>query len=51
MARPATYIEGEQIRLKLVDNNIRAQLVTTTEGVRVMVFETERRAAEAILRD
>ena len=50
VAKPATYIEGEQIRLKLQLNNIRASLVTTADGVRVMVFETERRAAEAILR-
>jgi hypothetical protein len=50
VASPENYIVGEQIRLKLVENNIRASLVTTTDGVRIMVFETEKRAAEAILR-
>lgn len=50
VATPANYIEGEQVRLKLQENNIRASLVTTTEGIRIMVFENEKRAAEAVLR-
>jgi hypothetical protein len=50
VASPPTYIEGEQVRLELERNNIRASLVTTTEGLRIMVFENEKRAAEAVLR-
>ena len=50
VAAPATFVEAEIIRRRLVENNVRATLATTTAGPRIMVFPEELRAAQAILR-
>lgn len=49
VSSPGNYIEGEQLRLLLLDSGIRATLVTTLEGPRLMVFEGEASLARAIL--
>jgi FtsP/CotA-like multicopper oxidase with cupredoxin domain len=51
VSAPSTMIEGEQLRLQLLHSGIRATLVTTTEGPRLMVFEREASAARAILKN
>ncbi|MFM1789340.1 MAG: hypothetical protein RLZZ12_689 [Actinomycetota bacterium] len=50
VARPGNHIEGEMLRQKLLTNGIKATLTQTKRGPRVMVFEQEVKAAEAILR-
>lgn len=50
VARPGNHIEGEMLRQKLAANGIKATLTQTKRGPRVMVFEEEVKAAEAILR-
>ena len=50
VARPGSHIEGEILRQKLLTNGIKATLTQTKRGPRVMVFENEVKAAEAILR-
>lgn len=50
VARPGNHIEGEILRQKLLTNGIKATLTQTKRGPRVMVFENEVKAAEAILR-
>jgi len=50
VARPGNHIEGEMLRQKLLENGIKATLTQTKRGPRVMVFEQEVKAAEAILR-
>lgn len=49
VAAPATFIEAEMIRLRLVDHNIRATLAPTTEGPRVLVFPSDLKIARAVL--
>ena len=50
VARPGNHIEGEMLRQKLAANGIKATLTQTKRGPRVLVFEKEVKAAEAILR-
>lgn len=50
VAAPATFVEAEMLRQRLVEHNIRATLAPTTDGPRVMVFPDELRAAQAVLR-
>ena len=50
VAKPGNHIEGEMLRQKLAANGIKATLTQTKRGPRVMVFEKEVKAAEAILR-
>jgi hypothetical protein len=50
VATPATHAEGEIARRTLVDSGIRATLVDTVEGPRVMVFPEDARTARALLR-
>lgn len=50
VAEPATHAEGEIARLTLVDSGIRATLVDTSDGPRVMVFPEDARTARALLR-
>jgi hypothetical protein len=50
VSSPSTYIEGEQQRLKLEESGIRGSLVSTTDGVRLMVFEQDASIAREILR-
>jgi FtsP/CotA-like multicopper oxidase with cupredoxin domain len=49
VATPATFIEGERLRLTLLESNIRGTLVTTTHGPRLMVFPQDASVARAIL--
>jgi FtsP/CotA-like multicopper oxidase with cupredoxin domain len=49
VAAPSTYIEGEQLRLRLLESGVRATLATTTDGPRLMVFEQEASVARALL--
>lgn len=50
IASPSNHVEGEMMRQRLMENGIRATLTQTTQGPRLMVFENEVKAAEAILR-
>jgi len=50
VASPPSYIEGEVLRRTLVDAGIRANLATTTEGPRVLVWPADVDKASAILR-
>ena len=50
VAAPGTHAEGEIARLTLVESGIRATLVDTSEGPRVMVFPEDARTARALLR-
>jgi hypothetical protein len=49
IASPGTFIEGEVSRQRLADAGIRAQLVTTTEGPRLMVLEEQESEARRLL--
>lgn len=49
IASPDTYIDGEMSRRRLVDAGIRASLVTTTEGPRLMVFREDEQQARTVL--
>ena len=49
IASPGTFIEGEVSRQRLADAGIRAQLVTTTEGPRLMVLREQESAARRLL--
>lgn len=49
IASPGTYIEGEVARQRLEDAGIRASLVSTTEGPRLMVFQEDEAAARHAL--
>jgi hypothetical protein len=50
VAEPATFVEGEIVRRTLVDAGLRATLVPTSDGPRVMVFPEEEKVARALLR-
>jgi hypothetical protein len=50
VAAPGTFVEGEMLRRRLEDAGLRATLVTTSEGPRVMVFPEDERVARALLR-
>lgn len=49
VATPATFIEAELIRRRLVDAGFRATLAPTTEGPAVMVFPEDVAAARQLL--
>ncbi len=49
VASPATFVEGELLRRRLEDAGLRATLVSTAEGPRVMVFPESERVARAII--
>ncbi|MBT0772086.1 hypothetical protein KIH74_24295 [Kineosporia sp. J2-2] len=49
VASPPTMIEGEQLRLRLDASQIRAKLVQTTDGPRLMVFENDAKMARTVL--
>jgi hypothetical protein len=49
VASPGTFVEGEMLRRRLEDAGVRATLVPTVEGPRVMVFPDSERVARAIL--
>lgn len=50
IASPNNYIEGELQRLKLVQSEIRANLVQTKDGPRLYVFERDEKIARAVLK-
>ena len=49
VAEPANHIEGEMLKRLLLDSGIRANLVQTKSGPRLMVQRDEVSAAKAIL--
>jgi hypothetical protein len=49
IASPGTFIEGEVSRQRLASAGIRAQLVTTNEGPRLMVLREQESAARRLL--
>jgi hypothetical protein len=49
IASPGTYIEGEVLRQRLEAAGIKAQLVTTNDGARLMVFRDDEPAARKLL--
>lgn len=49
IATPATYIEGEMLRCRLEDAGIRANLASTLDGPRVMVWPADESRARSIL--
>ncbi len=49
IAAPGTFIEGEVDRQRLEAAGIRAQLVTTTDGPRLMVLEEDESTARRLL--
>ena len=49
VSKPANFIEGEIARKKLVEANIKANLVQAKDGIALLVFPEELSAARAIL--
>jgi hypothetical protein len=49
IASPGTFIEGEVSRQRLASAGIRAQLVTTNEGPRLMVLREQESDARRLL--
>jgi hypothetical protein len=49
VASPGTFIEGEVARQRLQDAGIRASLVTTSDGPRLMVLEPDETKARQVL--
>ncbi len=49
VASPGTFIEGEVDRQRLESAGIRARLVSTTDGARLMVLEEDEGRARALL--
>jgi hypothetical protein len=49
VAAPGTFVEGEVDRQRLEEAGIRAQLVTTTDGPRLMVLEEDEATARRLL--
>lgn len=49
VAEPATFVEAEVVRRRLVDAGIAATLAPTTEGPRVLVFPRDERRARELL--
>ena len=49
VASPGSFIEGEVSRQRLAAAGIRAQLVTTTEGPRLMVLSEDETRARQLL--
>ncbi|MDP9394928.1 MAG: hypothetical protein M3Q27_12095 [Actinomycetota bacterium] len=49
VASPATYVEGEMMRLRLSDAGMKATLATTSDGPRIMVFAADEARARRVL--
>ena len=49
VASPATFIEGEQLRLRLLESGVRGTLAPTVQGPRLMVFPQDASVARALL--
>ena len=50
VATPSNHIEGELLRLKLTNSQIKATLTQTKDGPRLFVFSRDEKIARAILR-
>jgi len=50
VSAPGTYVEGEIQRRTLEDHGLRASLVVTNDGPRVMVWPEDEQRARALLR-
>ena len=50
VATPSNHIEGELLRLKLTNSQIKATLTQTKDGPRLFVFARDEKIARAILR-
>ena len=51
VATPATFIEGERLRLLLLESGIRGTLAPTKQGPCLMVFPQDASVARALLRN
>jgi hypothetical protein len=49
VAAPATFVEAEMLRRRLLDHHIQATLAPTTEGPRVMVWPADVAIARTVL--
>jgi hypothetical protein len=49
IASPGSFVEGEVSRQRLLAAGIKAQLVTTSDGPRLMVFEGDEVSARRLL--
>jgi hypothetical protein len=49
IASPGSFVEGEMSRQRLEEAGIRATLVTTSDGPRLMVFPDDESVARALL--
>jgi hypothetical protein len=49
VAYPPTYVEGEVLRRLLEDSGVRANLATTLDGPRVMVWPQDEERARRVL--
>ena len=49
VASPGTYVEGEILRRRLEDQGLRANLASTLEGPRVLVWPADVERARAVL--
>ena len=49
VASPGTYVEGEILRRRLEASGVRANLATTLEGPRVMVWPRDESRAREVL--
>lgn len=49
VAAPPTFIEGEILRRRLEDAGIKANLASTLDGPRLMVFPKDETAARTVL--
>ena len=49
VSKPKNFIEGEISRQKLIDANIRANLVQAKDGIALLVFPEELKAAQSVL--
>jgi hypothetical protein len=49
VAAPTTFIEGERLRLILLESGVRGTLVPTKQGPRLMVFAQDASVARALL--
>jgi hypothetical protein len=50
VAAPATFVEAELLRQRLLEHSIRATLAPTTDGPRVMVWPDDEHIAREVLR-
>ncbi|CAB4690598.1 MAG: hypothetical protein F2664_05220 [Actinobacteria bacterium] len=49
VSKPASHIEGEMLRLKLLEHGIKASVSQTLDGARIFVFPKDQKRAEEIL--